>query len=70
MHFVIPNIDKEESVLENETNKIIWDIVIQTNHLILARRLILLLIAKKKKKKKKKKKRKENFSSRGFCCPN
>ena len=29
---------KPESVLENKTHRILWDFVIQTDHLILARR--------------------------------
>ena len=44
-----------ESFLENETNKILWDFELQTNHLISARRPNLEIVNKKKKKKKKKK---------------
>ena len=40
---------KPESVLENEMHKIVCDFVIQTNHLILARRPDLVLIKKKKR---------------------
>ena len=42
---------KPESVLKNETYKIVQDFEIQTDHLILARRPELILINKKKKKK-------------------
>ena len=45
------------SVLENDTHKLLWDIDIQTDHLILARRPVLIIINKKKKKKEKKKKK-------------
>ena len=44
-----------ESVLENETHKLFWDLEIQTDHLISARRTDLIIINKKKKKKKKRK---------------
>ena len=40
---------KPESVLENETHKILWDYEIQTDHLIPARRPDLVLINKKKR---------------------
>ena len=40
---------KPESVLENETHKILWDFEIQTDHLITARRPDLVLINKKKR---------------------
>ena len=40
---------KPESVLENETHKILWDFKIQTDHLITARRPDLVLINKKKR---------------------
>ena len=43
-----------ESVLENQTHKLLWDFEIQTDHQISARRL-----DQKKKKKKKKKIQKE-----------
>ena len=36
-------------VLENGTHKLLWDINIQTDHLISARRLDLIIINKKKK---------------------
>ena len=39
------------SVLENDTHKLQWDFVIQTDHLILARRPNLIIINKKKKKR-------------------
>ena len=42
-----------ESILENETHNLLWDLRIQTNHLISARRPDLIIIKKKKKKKKK-----------------
>ena len=44
-----------ESILENETHKTLWDLQIQTDHLISSRQK---LKKKKKKKKKKEKKRK------------
>ena len=40
---------KPESILENETHKLLWDFEIQTDHLILARRLDLVIINKKKR---------------------
>ena len=39
---------KPESVLENETHKILWDFEIQTDHLIPARRPDQEIIYKKK----------------------
>ena len=42
-----------ESVLGNETHKILRDFKIQTDHLISARRPHLVIMNKKKKKKKK-----------------
>ena len=45
-------IHNPESVLENATQKILWDFEIQTDHLILTRRPNLVIISKKKKKKK------------------
>ena len=36
-----------ESTLENETHKILWDLEIQTNHLILARRPDLVIVYQK-----------------------
>ena len=42
-------VNKSESVLENETHKILWDFEIQTNHQIPARRLDLVLITKEKR---------------------
>ena len=47
-----------ESVLENETHKILWDFEIQTDHLISSRRADLEIVNKKRKKKEEKKKRK------------
>ena len=41
----------QESVLENETHDIFWDIEMQTNHLILARRPNLVIANKKKTQK-------------------
>ena len=40
---------KPESVLENETHKILWDFEIKTDHLIPARRPDLVLIDKKER---------------------
>ena len=37
------------SVLENDTHELLWDLNIQTDHLIWARRLDFILINKKKK---------------------
>ena len=54
-----------ESVLENKTQKFLWDFEIQTDHLISARRLDLVR-TKKKKKKRKEKKKKKNMQN---CCP-
>ena len=42
---------KPESVLENETHKILWDFEIKTDHLIPARRPDLIFINNKKKKR-------------------
>ena len=39
---------KSESILENESHKIIWDFEIQTDHIILTRKPHLVLIDKKK----------------------
>ena len=41
------------SILENKTHKVLWDILIETDHLISARRPDLMIGQKKKKKKKK-----------------
>ena len=41
-------------VLENDTHKLLWDLNIQTDHLIPARRPDLIIINKKKKNKTKK----------------
>ena len=43
--------NKLESVLENETHKILWDFAILTDHLITARRPDLHLINKTKQNK-------------------
>ena len=43
-----------ESVLKNETHKLLWDFEIQTDHLISTWRSDLVIVKKKKKKKKKK----------------
>ena len=40
---------KPESVLKNETHKILWDFEIKTDHLIPAKRLDLVLINKKER---------------------
>ena len=45
-----------ESVLENDTLKLLWDFEIQMDHQILAWRPDLIIIHTQKKKKKKKKK--------------
>ena len=45
------------SVLENDMHKLLWDVDIQTDHLISARRLDLIIINNKKRKEKKRKKR-------------
>ena len=54
--------NKPVSVLENETQKLLWDFEIQTDHLISARRPDPVIVKKKKKKKRKKKEKekKEN----------
>ena len=46
--------NKPESVLENETEKILVDFEIQTDHQIPARQLDLVIVKKKKKRKKRK----------------
>ena len=38
-----------ESVLENETSKLLWDFGIQTDHLISDRRPVLIIINKKER---------------------
>ena len=50
-----------ESILENETHKILWDFEIQTDHLISARRPDLVIVNKKKKK--------ENLPKGELCVP-
>ena len=52
------------SVLENETQKLLWDFEIQTDYLISVRRPDLVRVNKKKKKVK----NKENLPSYGPCC--
>ena len=47
---------KPHSVMENETQKVLKDFMIQTDQLIQARRPGLVIINKKKRRKKKKKK--------------
>ena len=41
------NMQKPESVLENETRKLLWDFELQTDHLIPARRPDLVIVHKK-----------------------
>ena len=53
---------KPEFIPENETHKVVWDLGIQTDHLILARRLELVT-----KKRKKKRKMKKDILYNGFC---
>ena len=48
---VIWYMHKPESVLENETHKLLWDFEIQTDHLISARQPNLIIINKKEKKR-------------------
>ena len=48
------------SVLENDTDKLLWDYKIQTDHLIPARRPDLIIFKKKKK---------ENLENCRLCCP-
>ena len=50
---------KPESILKNETHKILRDFEIQTDHIIHVRRPNLVIINKK-----------ENLSSSGFCHSN
>ena len=52
-------------VLENNTHKLRWDLDIQTDHLISARRPDLIIISKKKKKQQSKK----NLQNCRLCCP-
>ena len=49
-----------ESVLEKETQKLLWDFEIQMDHLISSRRQDLIIINKNKK---------ENLQNCGLCCP-
>ena len=39
-------VHNQEPVLENETHKLLWDFVIQTNHLMSARQPDLVIITK------------------------
>ena len=57
-----------ESVLENETHKILWDFEIQTDHLISARPQNLVNVSNNKKKKKEKKKRTYQIADFGFLA--
>ena len=47
-------------VLENDSHKLRWDFVIQTDHLIPARRPDIIIINNKKK---------ENLQNCRLCCP-
>ena len=49
-----------ESVLKNYKHKLLWDVDIQTDHLISARRPDLMIINKRKK---------ENMQNSWLCCP-
>ena len=60
---------KPESVLQNETHKILRDLKIQTAHLILARRPDLVMIKKKKKKRRKKEEKKRTCGKVDFTAP-
>ena len=51
---------KPESILENETHEILWDLEIQVAHQIQARRSDLVLISKKTKQNKKQKNPQKN----------
>ena len=57
----------QASVLENDKYKLPWDVDIQTDHLIWARRPELIIINKKKKKRKKKER--ENLQNCRLCRP-
>ena len=50
------------AVLENDTQKLLWDFDIQIDHLISARRPDLTVINNKKKKKKKRKEKKRELA--------
>ena len=56
-----------ESVLENETHRILLDFEIQIDHLILVRRPDLEIVKKKKKNKKEQKKIKQNWRIEGIA---
>ena len=47
------------SLLENDTHKLLWDLDVQTDHLISARRPELMIIKEKKK----------NLQNFRLCCP-
>ena len=51
-----------ESILENETHKLLWDFKIKTDHLISVRRPDLVIIKKKKKKREEKTCHKVDFA--------
>ena len=53
---------KPEYVQENETHKLLWNFVLQTDHLIPARRPDLIIIDKNEKKK-------ENLTNSELHCP-
>ena len=57
----------QESILENEMHKCLWDFEVQTDHQISARWPDQVMVNKKKKKKKKKKK--GNLLNGRLCCP-
>ena len=54
-------------VIENDSHKLLWDINIQTDHLIPARRPDLIIINNNKKTKKTKKNK--NLQNCRLCCP-
>ena len=55
-----------ESLLDNETHKLLWDFEIQMDHLILARRPDIVIVNKKKKEKKKR--QVKNLPNSELCC--
>ena len=63
------SIRSTQNLTQNETDKLLWDFEIQTDHLISARRLDFVIVKKKKKKKRKKKRKKENLPNRGLYRP-
>ena len=56
--FKFDHTNNPASILENDTHKLLWDVVIQMDHLILARRPGLIVINKK-----------DNFQNCVPCCP-